>query len=151
MLIGLVVLAVLVLDQLGKYYIQTHLEPGASVPVIDGLFHITYILNPGAAFGIMKNQTVLFLLVALVLFAIVLIIYPRLPAGHLLLRVGIGMQVGGAAGNFIDRFRTGCVVDFFDFRIWPVFNIADIGIVLGVALILYDILYLSVKEGKSRE
>lgn len=143
LILAVVIVAV---DQLSKHYIQSTMLPGMSVPVVDNIFHITYILNPGAAFGILEHQTVFFIGVALVLFAALAYFYPRLPAGNRVLRAGIGLQAGGAVGNLIDRVRTGYVVDFFDFRIWPVFNIADIAIVTGVGLIIYSLLYLSDKE-----
>lgn len=134
-------LAVAALDQVSKAYMQANMLPGASIPVIPGIFHITYVLNPGAAFGILEHQTWFFVVVAFVLFAAMVYFYPRIPQGYGLLRLGVGLQVGGAAGNVIDRLKTGYVVDFFDFRVWPVFNVADIAIVCGVALIVYSLLF----------
>ena len=142
----LIALIVVGIDQLGKYYVQAKLAPGMSIPVIGDVFHITYVLNPGAAFGILQNQTYFFLAVVALLFLAVIAFYRWIPTGHFWLRTGIALQLGGAAGNFIDRVKTGYVVDFFDFRIWPVFNVADIAIVVGVAMIVYDLLYLSNKE-----
>jgi len=134
-------LAVAALDQVSKAYMMANLAPGASVPVIPGIFHFTYVLNPGAAFGILEHQTGFFVVVAFLLFAAMVYFYPRIPPGYGLLRLGIGLQVGGAAGNVIDRLKTGYVGDFFDFRVWPVFNVADIAIVGGVALIVYSLLF----------
>ncbi|MDT8901528.1 signal peptidase II [Anaeroselena agilis] len=134
-------LAVIALDQVSKAYLQANMAPGASVPVIPGIFHITYVLNPGAAFGILEHQRWFFVAVALLLLAVIVYLYPRIPAGYGLLRLGVALQTGGAAGNAIDRLKTGYVVDFFDFRVWPVFNVADIAIVVGVALIVYSILF----------
>jgi signal peptidase II len=148
--IVLLAVVVVVFDQMAKYYIQSRMEPGMSIPVIDGLFHITYVLNPGAAFGILEHQTVFFLAVALILIVAIAYYYPRIPPGYRLLRLGIGLQMGGAAGNVIDRVKTGYVVDFLDFRVWPVFNIADMAIVTGVALIIYDTLYLSGKKDEKK-
>ncbi|MDR3590297.1 MAG: signal peptidase II [Negativicutes bacterium] len=146
----LLAVVVAVLDQAVKYYIQSRMVPGMSIPVVDGVFHITYVLNPGAAFGILEHQTVFFLAVAVILIVVIGYYYRRIPPGYRLLRVGIGLQVGGAAGNFIDRVKTGYVVDFLDFRVWPVFNVADMAIVTGVALILYDVLYLSAKKDEKK-
>lgn len=139
-------LVIIIFDHAVKYYVQTHMVPGMSIPVINNVFHITYVLNPGAAFGILEHQTGFFIAVAVALCLGVLYFYPRIPKGYRLLRLGIGLQIGGAIGNVIDRVRTGYVVDFFDFRIWPVFNIADMAIVAGVGLIIYTILFLSPKE-----
>ncbi|HMM20403.1 MAG TPA: signal peptidase II [Selenomonadales bacterium] len=143
-------IAVVVLDQLVKAYVQNHMTVGMSIPVIDGIFHITYVLNPGAAFSLLEHRTGFFIGVAVALFAAVLYFYPRIPQEYRLLRLGIGLQAGGAAGNLIDRMQTGYVVDFLDFRIWPVFNIADMAIVGGVGLILYSLLYLQNKKDEER-
>jgi signal peptidase II len=122
-----------------------------SIPVIKHVFYITYILNPGAAFGVLEHKTSFFLAVAVVMIAAVVYYYPRIPRHYKLLRVGIALMAGGAIGNVIDRIRTGYVVDFFDFRIWPVFNIADTAIVIGVCLIIYSILFISNKEENSND
>lgn len=135
----LAILAVVALDQLTKHYIVVNFLPEASLPVVAGVFHITYVLNPGAAFGIFKHQTAFFLAIAAALIALVAYLYPRLPKERRLLRSGMALMTGGAVGNVIDRVQTGYVVDFFDFRIWPVFNVADIAIVCGVALMAWDI------------
>ncbi len=139
--IVILALAVIALDQVSKAYLQANMAPGASVPVIPGVFHITYVLNPGAAFGILEHQRWFFVAVALLLVAVIVYLYPRIPPGYGLLRLGIALQTGGAAGNAIDRLKTGYVVDFFDFRVWPVFNVADMAIVGGVALIVYSLLF----------
>ena len=132
--------AVVLLDQATKYWIQSRMAYGESAPVIPNIFHITYILNPGAAFGILENKTWFFVLVAVLLIGGVAYIYPRLPSDRPLLKLGAGLLTGGAVGNLIDRIRLGQVVDFFDFRIWPVFNLADVAIVLGVASMIYAIM-----------
>ncbi len=141
-----VAMIVVLIDQLSKYYIQLHFTLGSSLPVVPGLFHITYILNPGAAFGILENQRVFFIIIAVVMLGTIVYIYPRLPKGLPFLTVGVGLLVGGTIGNVIDRVQTGHVVDFFDFRIWPVFNIADIAICIGVTAIIYTMLVMSYKE-----
>jgi signal peptidase II len=143
-LIGLSTLVVLV-DQVTKFWIQSHMAYGESKPVITDIFHITYILNPGAAFGILENKTWFFVFVAVILVIGVAYIYPRLPDDRPLMRVGAGLLTGGAVGNLIDRIRIGYVVDFFDFRIWPIFNIADICIVCGVVCLAYVLLLMPEK------
>ena len=130
---------VIVIDQVTKYWIQSRMAYGESSPVIREVFHITYILNPGAAFGILENKTWFFIAVALVLLAGVGYLYPRLPENPMV-KLGTGLLVGGANGNLIDRVRIGYVIDFFDFRIWPIFNVADICIVCGVACLAYYLL-----------
>lgn len=137
----LLIAAVIVVDQLTKYVIQQNMQLGASIPVLPGVFHITYILNPGAAFGIMEHKTLFFILIAVVLLGGILYMFPKIPREYKLLRGGIGLMAGGAVGNVIDRARTGYVVDFFDFRIWPIFNVADIAIVIGVSFIIYTLIF----------
>ena len=138
----LLAVVVVIMDQLSKFYIQTHMVIGMSIPVWQDIFHITYILNPGAAFGLFEHQTVFFVMIAASMVIATIYFYPKIPTQYKLLRFGTGLMVGGAMGNVIDRIKTGYVVDFFDFRIWPIFNIADAGIVCGVGCIIFTILYL---------
>ena len=131
-----IALVIIALDQGSKWLIQQGMTLHESIPVIPGFFHITYILNRGAAFGILENQRWLFLIMAMLLFVLYAVFRKKLPE-HRAVQAGAGMLLGGAFGNALDRFLHGAVVDFFDFRIWPVFNIADIGIVVGVCLLLW--------------
>ena len=133
---------VAIVDQGIKYYIQSYMVLGMSIPVITGAFHITYILNPGAAFGVLAYQTKLLVAVVIIMLVASLYYYRRIETGHWLLRLGVGLVTGGAAGNVIDRLKTGYVVDFLDFRIWPVFNFADITIVVGMGCLIYTMLRL---------
>ncbi len=145
-------LAVIVigLDRLSKYYIEASMWPGMSIPVIKNVFHITYIINPGAAFGILEYQTGFFIVVSVLMVAAAIWYVPRVPVQYRLLRYGIGLLTGGAMGNLFDRIRYGGVVDFLDFRIWPIFNIADIAIVCGVGCIIITYLYVMRKEEEKR-
>lgn len=131
-----IALVIIALDQGSKWLIQQGMTLHESIPVIPGFFHIRYILNRGAAFGILENQRWLFLIMAILLFVLYAVFRKKLPE-HRAVQAGAGMLLGGAFGNALDRFLHGAVVDFFDFRIWPVFNIADIGIVVGVCLLLW--------------
>ena len=145
-------LAVIVigLDLLSKYYIEASMWPGMSIPIIENVFHITYIINPGAAFGILEYQTGFFIVVSILMVAAAIWYVPRVPVQYRLLRYGIGLLTGGAIGNLFDRIRYGGVVDFLDFRIWPIFNIADIAIVCGVGCIIITYLYVMRKEEEKR-
>jgi signal peptidase II len=125
-----------VVDQASKFVVQNEMVLHESVPVIPGFFHITYILNRGAAFGILENQQWFFLVIAILLFLLYGIFHKRLPSSSIV-HCGVGLLLGGALGNALDRVCTGAVVDFFDFRIWPVFNVADMSIVVGVCLLLW--------------
>lgn len=127
---------VLATDQATKFLVQRRMSEGMSIPVLPDVFHLTYILNPGAAFGLFADQQWLFILVAVLLIGGVGILFRQLVQQPPMLRFGAALLVGGAVGNLIDRIRLGKVVDFFDFRIWPIFNVADIAICVGVGLIL---------------
>lgn len=133
----LTVIAVTILDQVVKWFVQGHMELGESIPLIPHIFHLTYIMNPGAAFGILEYQHTFFLGIVVILFAAYLIMRRRIPKKPVYFPIGIGMVLGGALGNAIDRVRYQGVVDFFDFRVWPIFNVADIAICVGMALILW--------------
>lgn len=124
-------------DQAAKAAVQYFMQLGETVPVIPHIFHLTYILNPGAAFGILEYQRIFFLGIVVILFAVYFWFRNRIPAHPVYFSIGIGLLLGGALGNAVDRWRLAGVVDFFDFRIWPIFNIADAGICVGVALIVF--------------
>jgi len=119
---------------------MNHFALGESLPVIQNLFHLTYIINRGAAFGMLTNQRWFFLAVAFVLIIVYGFYRKRVNNGPLSLRVGTALLIAGAIGNGIDRYVLHGVVDFFDFRIWPIFNIADIGICVGVVCVIYYLL-----------
>lgn len=130
----------LVLDQVSKYYVMNHFAIGESVSVIQNVFHLTYIINRGAAFGMLTNQRWFFLVVAFILIIVYAIYHKKVNRGPISLRIGSALLISGAIGNGIDRYVLHGVVDFFDIRIWPIFNVADIGICVGVACIIYHLL-----------
>ena len=134
-------LIVVALDQFTKTLVMRSMVPGESIPLIPDVFHLTYVLNPGAAFGILSNQRMLLLLTGVILILTTAYFYPLLKKSDLPLRIGATAILSGAVANLIDRVQTGCVVDFFDFRFWPVFNVADISIVAGMGLLIYAILF----------
>ena len=133
----LTAILVALLDQATKWYVATHMDLGETIPVIPEIFHWTYIINPGAAFGILAYQRWFFLAIVILLFGAFFFFRKRIPKEPRYFSAAIGMLLGGALGNAIDRVRISGVVDFFDFRIWPIFNVADIFICVGVALIVF--------------
>lgn len=137
----LVCIFLILADQLLKRYIVSVLPLGTSIPVVPGIFHITYIQNPGAAFGILENQQTFFIVIGVAILAVAGYFYPRLQQETAWIRYGAAMLLGGAVGNLIDRIWIGRVIDFLDFRIWPIFNLADIAIVCGVGCIMYAIIF----------
>ena len=134
----LVALCVVLLDQASKEWVRGAFSLHESVPVIPGFFHLTYIRNTGAAWGMFSGQNIALSALALVMLA-VLVVFRRkiLPPGRVH-RVALGLLCGGIAGNLLDRVGHGHVVDFLDFHfssyIYPTFNVADSGIVCGVSL-----------------
>lgn len=144
--IGVSVLLV-ALDQAVKFRIASSMRLGHSIPVLEGIFHITYIENPGAAFGLFANQRWMFLGAGAALLLFAAVFYRRIRRSDCWTRYGAALLLGGAVGNLIDRVRLGQVIDFLDFRIWPVFNIADIGICVGVGCILFALLREKSDEG----
>ena len=134
----LVAALVIVIDHLSKLYIENWLplnHTWAPFPELANYFRITHVSNTGAAFGLFPEGSLVFALIALIVGIVIIIYNYRLPSGHLLLRVALGLQLGGALGNLIDRLRIGHVTDFLDFGPWPVFNVADMAIVSGVIIL----------------
>ncbi|NQV04595.1 MAG: signal peptidase II [Candidatus Omnitrophica bacterium] len=135
------ILAILFLDQYSKFLTSSKLATGESISVIKSIFHITFVKNTGAAFGLFKNGTVIFILISVA--AVVVIagfILRSIRRGDFSLRPlfnsGLVLIVSGAMGNLIDRLRVGYVIDFIDVRIWPVFNIADTSITIGTIFLV---------------
>ena len=135
----LVAILVILLDQATKEWVRGAFSLHESVPVIPGFFHLTYIRNTGAAWGMFSGQNLALAVLAFAMLA-ALVLFRRkfLPPGrhH---RVALGLLCGGIVGNFIDRLAYGHVVDFLDFHFgrfgaYPTFNVADSGIVCGVIL-----------------
>lgn len=132
----LIQLAVLVFlaDQFSKLLVREFLVFRESFPDT-GFLRITHTFNTGSAFGLFQDQNTPLILVSIIGITILLFIYhsQRLPTG--LLRLSLGLQIGGAVGNLLDRFRLGHVTDWVDVGPWPVFNIADVCIVSGLAIL----------------
>ncbi|PRR70168.1 Lipoprotein signal peptidase [Moorella humiferrea] len=145
----LLVALVLGLDQLTKYIVRINFQPNESLPVINSFFHLTYVNNPGAAFGLFAYKTPVFVAITVLVVAVILIAYRILPPGSPVMRLALALITGGALGNLIDRLRFGYVVDFLDFRVWPVFNLADVAIVSGVILLCWQLLGPAGEQGKS--
>ncbi len=142
-----IALVVLVLDQISKWLVVKYMELGQSISVIGDFFQLTSHRNKGAAFGILQEQR-MFFIITTIIFVVGIIWYlerNRRIHKHLLV-CSLSLLLGGAIGNFIDRLLMGEVVDFFDFYFasinyaYPIFNIADSAIVVGVCLIILDTL-----------
>ena len=133
----LIMLIVIFCDQWIKTLIRSNFSVYQSMPLVRGVFHLTYVQNTGAGFGILAGRQNLFIIIALLIIS-GLLIYKYRSADHRLLDLSLGLIIGGALGNVIDRIYLGYVVDYLDFRIWPVFNLADSMVVIGTGFfILY--------------
>jgi signal peptidase II len=137
----LAVFLVLAADQGSKYLVRLLLGPEQSLPLIPKVLHLTYVHNPGAAFGLFAYQKSFFITINMAVVVIIQFGYGRLARAEKRMRFGLVLQLGGALGNLLDRLRFGYVVDFIDLRVWPVFNLADIAIVTGVALLCWEVFH----------
>ena len=147
MIYELIIAIFIGLDQLSKYWVLNYLQEIGSIPVIQNVFHLTYVENRGAAFGMFQNNQMIFVVVAIVA-SIFGLYYLHTKKMHSIGKVGIMLIISGAIGNLIDRVRLGFVVDYFDFRIiWEyVFNVADVFVVVGTAMLCIYILFFEGKE-----
>jgi len=138
---------VIILDRWTKYLIVENISLGHTLPLIKDFLHLTYIQNPGAAFGLFANKTWLFIVITLLILGTIIFLQYTVAKNNLWLSIAFGLIAGGAIGNFIDRWQTGLVVDFIDFRgIWPyIFNIADAAIVIAMFLLAWQIMTSDLK------
>ena len=152
-------LLVVGLDQISKMYVSSVMSLHASHPVIDGFFNITYVRNPGAAFGFLSNAAPMFrslFLIVVSAAAIVMILWflAKNKSAAMLLTFALSLILGGAVGNLLDRIRFGNVVDFLDFYIaswhWPAFNVADSAISVGAVLLIVE-MFVRKKSGSLRQ
>ena len=129
-----------ILDQLTKFLVRAYLPFGHSYPRT-GFFRFTHAENTGSAFGILQGHNTPLIFVSFVGIFVLALIYQSQPRPTNLLRLSLGLQVGGALGNLIDRFRLGAVTDFIDVGPWPIFNLADASIISGLALLGWILLW----------
>ena len=148
LLFVLTVLVIVVLDQITKVYIDTHMTLHESIPVLHGFFNITYVRNPGAAFGFLSDASPFlraFFLIGVSIFAAGLIVFyvVKMKTEDILLTYGMSLIMGGAVGNLIDRIRLGEVIDFLDAAYhhhWPAFNVADSAVSAGAVILFYKLI-----------
>jgi len=127
-------------DQFSKALLLASFQVGESRPLLPPLLHLTYVQNTGAAFGLFRGARWLFIACSLLIVAWIVRETLRAPALPRRLAWAYGLLLGGAVGNLIDRVRVGHVIDFFDLRVWPVFNVGDSAITIGVVLLLWHTL-----------
>jgi len=129
-------------DQATKYVAIRQLELSQSFTVVNGIFQITLVHNTGAGFGVLKGFSSLFIVISVL--AIIFFIYALRKHGNVLnnfQKIGISFILGGTLGNLMDRLRLGYVVDFLDFIVWPVFNLADTFISIGAGMIIMSMFF----------
>ena len=137
---------VILADRLTKMLVMDRMQEGMSIPVVQGFFNFTYVLNPGAAFGMLPNNRVFFIALTVAVLVIAFVARKQIAKEGPWFTYGMSLFLGGAIGNLLDRIKTGLVVDFFDFIVWPVFNVADIAICVGVGMIIWSVLKDETKQ-----
>lgn len=148
-LLGAFAVGIVVFDQATKAWAESDLKsrPGQRITVIDGVADLRYARNPGAAFSLFRDWSprsrgAFFVVVTIVAVGAMIVLYRKMPERRPLYEWALGLLIGGAVGNLIDRLRFNEVVDFIDvdlqFMRWPTFNVADSAIVVGIGLVLLD-------------
>lgn len=138
----LLVAGIIISDQLLKLLIRDTMYIGQTIPVIKDFFHITYVQNRGGAFSILAGQGIILVFIPLAAMAFAVWYMEKHIDSHWSLTLSLSLILGGGTGNLIDRVLLGYVTDMFDFRMFPVFNIADICICTGAGfLILYTLFF----------
>lgn len=139
--IGLVFLLTVLIDQGTKALVERTLQLRESIQVVGSFIKLTYIHNPKGAFGLPLGGNLVFVLFSVLAVIFILFYLWRIPKEKVWSKGALSLILGGAVGNLIDRFRFGEVIDFIDIGIgttrWPVFNVADIGVTVGVALLFF--------------
>lgn len=143
MLLIFIALVILIIDQLSKLIVLNKFLLGESVPVIKGIFHLSLVFNKGVAFGMFSQTThsIFIWLSYISVLIIVFILYfgKKFSTQKKTTQISLSLILAGAIGNLIDRIRFGYVIDFLDFRIWPVFNVADAAITIGTLSLILQI------------
>jgi signal peptidase II len=153
LLIGAVALTVYALDRITKSWVVAEIPLNASREVVDGWAQISHVRNTGAAFGLLPERTSLLSILSVLAVLVILYYYRGLAAQSVPIAATLGMQLGGAAGNLVDRIGQGYVVDFVDvgipggWRFWA-FNVADSSIVVGIGLVTF-VLWWEEKRARS--
>lgn len=152
-IVFLIAAFVLLLDFASKEIVRQNLPLytyWAPIPALEQFFRFTHTTNTGVAFGLFQNGNLIFALFATAISVGIIYFNQKLELGNPLLRVALGLQLGGAIGNLLDRLRLGSVTDFLDFGPWPVFNVADTAVVAGV-IVMGFVLLQEERKAKAEE
>lgn len=131
---------VLVLDQMTKYLVRLFMFD-SSVIVFENVFHLTFVKNTGALFGMFQNSNTIFIFITVVVIGFLVYLLKTSQDTKMFYYCNIGLLIGGAVGNLVDRIFFGYVIDFVDVRVWPVFNVADSAISVGIVLMITYLIY----------
>ncbi len=158
------ILCLIGIDQVTKYLAVLHLKGQAAFPIIDGILELNYLENHGAAFGMLQNQKIFFIFVAVVILGVIAYVLWKMPRGkrYVMLHILLSMIAAGAIGNMIDRIRLNYVVDFIYIVAinFPIFNVADICVTVATFLLIVlmiffykekDLMFLSFHPDRYRE
>ncbi len=145
----LISLLILITDQIIKQAVSLY-PLGKSISIVPGLLYFTYIKNKGAAFGLFLGQRYFLIFIVLVVVGAVLYFYHRIKEGHYGIKLALSFIFGGSLGNLLDRIFRGYVIDFIDIKIWPVFNLADIFVNVGVSVLIILLLFPKLEEKCTR-
>lgn len=127
---------VFLLDQSAKYLVLSKFNLNESLPVITNVFHLTFVTNTGSAFGLFRNLSFLLTLFSFAVLLFAVYYATKIKEGEKWMQIAIGLLIGGTLGNLADRMIHGHVIDFLDFRVWPVFNVADSAITVSVIILV---------------
>jgi len=126
-----------IIDQVTKYIVSHNMHFHQSIPVIKNVFHITNIRNSGMAFGLFRGANPVLIVISIIVIIFIIVFEKRITAKSVLERVCLGLILGGAVGNLIDRVLRGYITDFFDFRVFPIFNVADSSVFVGAVILFF--------------
>lgn len=143
--------SIIALDQYIKSQVVTYMAVGDTIPLVKNVFHITYVSNPGAAFGILPYQRPFLLSAGVLMLAAGFFYYSKIKIENPLVKFAGIIAAAGALGNMIDRITFGFVVDWFEVRGFPVFNVADVAIVVGMFIMMYVVIFQSEKSNGVKE
>jgi lipoprotein signal peptidase len=139
----LIIITAAAIDRVLKYFINTNMSPGETKPLLGDFVDLTYVRNNGAAFSILQDHRILLIALPAILIAVGLVYVTRHRKDRSnFMLTSLSLVIAGGLGNLIDRVMTGYVIDFIDFRFWPVFNFADICVTVGCVLLCIYVVFL---------
>ena len=142
----LIALVIVICDQVSKWSVVRALPPNGTRPVLGRFLSLTYTVNTGGAFSLFQARNIVFIFVAVIAMVALTYAYHKFQRHDLYISAALALALGGAVGNLIDRIRLGHVIDFFDVHFWPIFNVADSAITIGILLLAWHFLFGNRKQ-----